>query len=139
MPQPKIFSRNWIRPPVSALRSAEIRLRSVSNPSNASTTPIRSSLRSMDSDPQNDGVRCGGGCFFLDEREAGFEGCFLGETVLPLGLALLLEGFGLLIGIGNSFLHGVNYSRIIAQMVCFPLGYNCFVSVKMSSTLMSIA
>jgi hypothetical protein len=53
----------------------------------------------MESAPQNVGVRCGGGCFFLDEWEAGFDVPFLDEAAPPLDLALLLDDFGLLIGI----------------------------------------
>jgi hypothetical protein len=59
----------------------------------------------MESVPHNVGVR-GGGCgFFFDDREAGFDFPFRGEAILPLDFDLLLEDFGLLIGIENKFCH----------------------------------
>ena len=75
----------------------------------------------MDSVSQNVGVRAGG-CFFLDERETGFEDRFFVAAFVPFEPRLGGD-LGLLTGITNRLGFRLT-QKIIAQMVCFSLRYN---------------
>ena len=87
----------------------------------------------MESDPQNVGPRwgAGGGCFLFDDRAAGLEGFFEKEAFLPLEPRLGGD-LGLLTGMGNSICMINDHKKIIAQMVCFSLGYNCSMHKQVS-------
>ena len=53
-PQPKRRVRNKIQPPINALLTADIRPKSVTSPTSAITTPVKSSLRSKERLDQKD-------------------------------------------------------------------------------------
>ena len=98
-------------------------------PAIASTMPITSSLRSGESFSQNDGSGAAG------RRAAPLEAaCLFGEEARAWPLRLLLTGAnGLRRGIGRWRVVTRKYGearnneckKIIAQMVCLPLRYNC--------------
>jgi hypothetical protein len=82
----------------------------------------------MESVSQNVGVR-GGGCPFLDERAVDLEEVFLPLEPRLVGDLDFLPGMGdYLLGLMRS-----EHEWIIAQMVCFSLGYNYFMCVQVSS------
>jgi hypothetical protein len=83
---------------MSELRSAESKLKVVSNPVSARATPTTSSLRSMDSLSHHVVFRSGR-CFFVD-REVGLDGFFF-----PRIFGLFLDDVLLfLAGMGQSIL-----------------------------------